>query len=163
VSTKRGSMLMVVYQNATSRIGSRLKCRVQESVELLRNQFHFTGFQLHGHWSAEQGDRDSNTSIWAADSIDPTVHRRERTLLDTNAVLRLYRRAEPVATIVGPGNQSRVPQFGHGASPGGREGSKRRACPQTGQSFASPSGVRDEMFIACLVTVRCLFLPPRFA
>jgi hypothetical protein len=47
----------------------------------------------------------------------------------------------------GGGNQSRMPQDGHGASPGGREGSSRRSWPQTGQRFQSPSGVRDAMFM----------------
>jgi hypothetical protein len=45
------------------------------------------------------------------------------------------------------GNQSNVPQKGHGASPGGREGSIARLLRQTGQQFGSPSGVREEMFI----------------
>ncbi len=43
--------------------------------------------------------------------------------------------------VAGP-NQSRCPQCGQGASPGGRDGSICRPLPQTGQRFGSPSGVR---------------------
>jgi hypothetical protein len=39
-------------------------------------------------------------------------------------------------------NQSKVPQFGHGVSPGGCEGSKHIDARQIGQSFGTPSGVR---------------------
>jgi len=46
------------------------------------------------------------------------------------------------------GNQTRTPQQGHGASPGGRDGSSLNASPQTGQRLSSPSGVRDEMTIS---------------
>jgi hypothetical protein len=41
-------------------------------------------------------------------------------------------------------NQSSVPQLGHGASPGGRDGSMQIGLSQTGQWFGAPSGVRDE-------------------
>ena len=41
-------------------------------------------------------------------------------------------------------NQSRWPQCGQGASPGGRDGSICNSFPQTGQRFGSPSGVRDD-------------------
>ena len=45
----------------------------------------------------------------------------------------------------GASNQSRTPQQGHGASPGGRDGSSRSSWPQTGHRLSSPSGVRDAM------------------
>jgi hypothetical protein len=39
-------------------------------------------------------------------------------------------------------NQSKVPQFGHGASPGGCDGSMQIDLWQVGQWFGTPSGVR---------------------
>src|SRR5262249_25288624 len=50
--------------------------------------------------------------------------------------------------VGGKRNQSRQPQAGWGASPGGRGGSRRRWSPETGQRFASPSGVREETVMA---------------
>src|SRR5262245_34273667 len=56
------------------------------------------------------------------------------------------------------GNHKRMPHDGHGASPGGREGSSRSWLPHTGQVFGSPSGVRDEMFMIAVHTIaaRCI-------
>jgi len=42
-------------------------------------------------------------------------------------------------------NQTRVPHWGQGASPGGNEGSMRKSAPQTGQRLGRPSGVREEI------------------
>ena len=42
-------------------------------------------------------------------------------------------------------NQSKTPQFGHGASPGGWDGSTQIKASQTGQGLGTPSGVREEM------------------
>src|ERR1051325_9255581 len=42
-------------------------------------------------------------------------------------------------------NQSRLPQCGHRASPGGMDGSMRTAFPQTGQLLGAPSGVREDI------------------
>jgi hypothetical protein len=50
-------------------------------------------------------------------------------------------------------NHSRLPQDGHGASPGGREGVRTTRSPQIGQSLASPSGVREEMFMSVTTSV----------
>ena len=41
-------------------------------------------------------------------------------------------------------NQSSDPQYGHGASPAGLDGSIRTRSPHTGHVFSSPSGVLDE-------------------
>jgi hypothetical protein len=49
----------------------------------------------------------------------------------------------------GPLNQRREPQNGHGASPGGSDGSSRSRFPQIGQRFGSPSGVLEDGFIGC--------------
>src|SRR5262245_283463 len=53
-----------------------------------------------------------------------------------------------VDEAAGAGNQTRLPHDGHGASPGGCEGSSRSLLPHTGQRLGSPSGVRDAMFMA---------------
>ena len=42
-------------------------------------------------------------------------------------------------------NQRSVPHAGHGASPKSCDGWMRNSCPQTGQWFGVPSGVRDAM------------------
>ena len=44
-------------------------------------------------------------------------------------------------------NHSKQPHAGHGASPGGHDGSIQICAPHTGQSPELPSGVRDEMFM----------------
>jgi len=48
-------------------------------------------------------------------------------------------------------NHSSVPHCGHGASPGGRDGSRRTNARQSGQRFGLPSGVRDEIVITTLL------------
>jgi hypothetical protein len=45
-------------------------------------------------------------------------------------------------------NQIKVPQWGQGASPGGKEGSTRISEPQSGQRLGRPSGVRDAIIIS---------------
>jgi hypothetical protein len=52
------------------------------------------------------------------------------------------------ARDVAPVNQSKFPQRGQVASPGGRDGSSHTMWPQSGHSFGSPSGVRLDDFMA---------------
>jgi hypothetical protein len=45
-------------------------------------------------------------------------------------------------------SQTRLPQFGHGASPDGKEKSIEEIAPQSAHSLGSPSGVRDGLVTA---------------
>jgi hypothetical protein len=93
--------------------------------------------------SGEPGQAPTRTNRTARDSLAPIL-RRARAHRDET---RLPGGGEGGCSTPGSANQSKTPQQGHGASPGGRDGSNLSAMPHTGQQLSSPSGVRDEMTI----------------
>jgi hypothetical protein len=82
-----------------------------------------------------------------------------RTILSLSGVAGFESRNRIPTEVVK--NQSKCPQLGQGASPGGVDGSMQIELSQIGQWFCTPSGVREDMLVVMTALPIDCSLPTR--